>query len=102
MLKILMICTSGISTNLLIGKMKEAASEKHINAYIWAVSEAEMDEQIPKADIILLGPQSRFLQSKAEALADTKPVLLIDLMAYSTMNGAVVFDAVMEYFKSDI
>lgn len=102
MLKILMICTSGISTNLLIGKMEEAAKQKKINAYIWASAESNMKTQISQADIVLLGPQSRLLKSKVKEIANDIPVIAIDLMAYSTMNGAAVFDQVMAYFKTEI
>lgn len=102
MLKILLICTGGISTTLLIKKIEEAAKKKHINAYIWATSESNMKDQVPQSDIVLLGPQSRYLQPTVEDLVMNQPVVPIPMMAYGTMDGDTVFQAVMEFFKLEL
>lgn len=102
MLKVLLVCTSGISTTLLIKKIEEAAKKKHINAYIWATSESDMKSQVPQADIVLLGPQSRYLQSSVEEMVKRQPVVPINLMAYGKMDGEAVFKMVMEYFKVEL
>ena len=60
-MNILLICSAGMSTSMMMKRMKEAAAAKHINANIWAVGEGLAKEHIPKADIILLGPQVRYL-----------------------------------------
>ena len=45
---------------MLMKNMKKAAEAKHLQAHIWAVGEGLAQENIPKADIILLGPQVRY------------------------------------------
>ena len=63
-MKILLACSSGMSTSLLVNKMKEAATEQSVEAEIWAVGQAEVETEMPKADVVLFGPQMRFLKTK--------------------------------------
>ena len=62
-MKILLACSSGMSTSLLVNKMKEVAILENIEAEIWAVGQSEVDSEIEKADVLLFGPQMRFLKS---------------------------------------
>lgn len=45
---------------------------------------------------MMLGPQVRFLLSKMQGIAGDKPVTVIDMQAYGTMNGAKVLDQALE------
>ncbi len=92
MLNILLVCSAGMSTSLMVNKMKQAAFEKGIKAEIWAVADAEAVNQVDKADILMLGPQVRFLQSKMKKIAKDKPVEVIDMKAYGSMNGSLVLE----------
>ena len=73
---------------MMVKKMQEAAAEKKIEAEIWAVGDADAVNNVEKMDVMLLGPQVRFLESKMKAIAGGKPVAVIDMQAYGTMNGA--------------
>ena len=93
MVNILLVCSAGMSTSMLVRKMQDAAASKGIEATIWAVGDAESAEQSKKADVVLLGPQVRFLQKKMkERVNDEKPVLVIDMVAYGSMDGSKVLD----------
>lgn len=92
MVKILLVCSAGMSTSLMVNKMKDSAKARGVEAEIWAVSDAEASNNIDKADILMLGPQVRFLESKMKGLAGDKPVTVIDMQAYGTMNGEKVLD----------
>lgn len=92
MVKILLVCSAGMSTSLMVNKMKDAAAKKGVEAEIWAVADAEASENIKKADVMLLGPQVRFLEKKMKDVAGSKPVAVIDMMAYGTMNGEKVLE----------
>lgn len=96
MVKILLVCAAGMSTSLMVTKMKDAATKKNIEAEIWAVSDAAAAENLPKADILMLGPQVRYLESRMKELAGDKPVTVIDMMAYGTMNGEKVLEQAMK------
>lgn len=78
---------------MLVKKMQDAAAAKGVDANIWAVGDAESVEEVKKADIVLLGPQVRYLEKKMnDRVNNEKPVLVIDMMAYGTMNGEKVLD----------
>lgn len=92
MVKILLCCSAGMSTSLMVNKMQAAAEAKGIEAEIWAVPEAEAANEAPKADCILLGPQVRFLLDKIKGVAGDTPVEVIDMVAYGMMNGEKVLE----------
>lgn len=95
-MKILLVCSAGMSTSMMVTKMKEAAAAKGIDAEIWAVADAQAQTEVEKADILMLGPQVRFLESKMKKFAGDKPVTVINMQAYGTMNGAKVLDQALE------
>ena len=94
-MNILLICSAGMSTSMMMKRMKEAAAAKHINANIWAVGEGLAKEHIPKADIILLGPQVRYLLQKIEEMAEGKPVMVMGLCSYGNLDKKKVLDNVL-------
>ena len=54
---IMLVCSAGMSTSLLVTKMQEAAKAKELEADIFAVSASEADQYIEKKqiDVLLLG-----------------------------------------------
>ena len=58
-----------------------------IEAEIWLLQMREAAANIEKADIMILGPQVRFLENKMKGIAGDKPVTVIDMVAYGSMNG---------------
>jgi Phosphotransferase system cellobiose-specific component IIB len=85
-----------MSTSFVVKKMQESAEAKGIEAEIWAVADADAAENIKKADVMLLGPQVRFLEGKMKGIADGKPVAVIDMMAYGSMNGEKVLEQALK------
>ena len=100
MVKVLLVCAAGMSTSLMVTKMKDSAKAKGIEAEIWAVSESEAIDNLPNADVLLLGPQVRFLESKMKGLAGDKPVAVIDMQAYGTMNGEKVLEQALNLLSN--
>lgn len=96
MTNILLVCSAGMSTSMMVKKMQEAAAEKGIEAEIWAVGDAEAVNHVEKMDVMLLGPQVRFLESKMKVIAGDKPVAVIDMQAYGTMNGKKVLEQALK------
>ena len=60
MKKILLCCSAGMSTSLLVTKMKKSAEERGIEAEINAVPLELFEENLPLYDLFLLGPQVKF------------------------------------------
>ena len=48
MIKIMLACSAGMSTSLLVTKMENAAKEKGIEAEIWAISEVNLANELKK------------------------------------------------------
>ncbi len=100
MKRIMFVCSAGMSTSLLVSKVEAAAKEKGIEAKIWAVSESEARNHYDDVDVILLGPQVRFL--KAKIVADTADkgvnVDVVDTVNYGRMNGEAVLEQALKLF----
>lgn len=99
MKKIMLVCSAGMSTSLLVTKMQKAAGELNVDVDIFACSEAEAKEKYEEVDILLLGPQVRFLLSKIEKLVKV-PVEVIETMDYGTMNGKAVLEKALKLLNS--
>ncbi len=98
MKKIMLVCSAGMSTSLLVTKMEKAATAKGIEAEIFAVAESEASKHFNDIEIILLGPQVRYLLSRIEGLVKDKgiPVKVIDSIDYGMMNGEKVLNTALE------
>ena len=73
LIKIMLACSTGMSTNLLVTKIEAAAKEQNIEAQIWAIPEANLSEEITKCDVVLLGPKVRYVLNMAfEAISKAK------------------------------
>lgn len=94
MKKILLLCSAGMSTSILVKKMKEAAEKKNIEAQIDSVSTAKFYELLDSYDIFLLGPQVKLHKAEFQAKAKekNKPLDVIDFKDYGTMNGDKILD----------
>jgi PTS system cellobiose-specific IIB component len=85
-----------MSTAMVVQKMQAAAEKIGEEAKIWAIPENELSKNIDQADVILLGPQIRFMLEKFKAAAGTKPVGVIDMRDYGTMNGEKVLKMALD------
>ncbi|NIY46589.1 PTS sugar transporter subunit IIB [Cedecea colo] len=94
MKKIMLCCAAGMSTSMLVQKMRAEAAKRSLEVEINAYPVAEIESQLGHADVVLLGPQVQFeLQRLSELSAPLgKPVAVIDMMDYGTMRGDRVLD----------
>jgi PTS system cellobiose-specific IIB component len=94
MQKIVLCCAAGMSTSMLVQKMKTEATKRALTLEIEAVPVAEIEGLLASADIVLLGPQVQYEFQRLSALAAPlgKPVAVIDMMDYGTMRGDKVLD----------
>ena len=74
---IMLVCSAGMSTSLLVTKMQKAAEAKGIDS-----------------DVLLLGPQVRFMKADFEKRLEPKgiPLDVINMADYGMMNGEKVLD----------
>ena len=98
MTKIILCCSAGMSTSLLVTKMQAASKEQGIETAIQAMSEAEVKNHEDEMDVLLLGPQVRFLLKKMKEKYEPMgiPVAVIPTVEYGTMNGAKVLKLALD------
>ena len=97
---ILLICSAGMSTSLLVTKMETAAKDAGEDCKIFALPFSDAPRVLEEVDVILLGPQVRFQKAAIEKLVAGRkggpvPVDVIDMRDYGTMNGKAVFEKAM-------
>ena len=101
MKRILLFCSAGMSTSLLVTKMQKAAKAMGTDVSIEAFPEAEMPSHLDDADVVLLGPQIRFALNRAKKLCNEKgiPVDVINSMDYGMMNGEKVLETAIKMIE---
>lgn len=92
MRKVLLMCSQGASTSMLVQVMQDEAAKQGYECEISATSVTKI-EDAGDADIILLGPQVGFMLDEAHEKAPCK-VLVIPSMMYGLMDGKGVIDLV--------
>ncbi len=96
---IVLACSAGMSTSLLVKKMQESAEKEGQACEIKAIPIAAIDQTVEeeRVDILLLGPQVRF--KKAELSQELAPkgikVDVIDMSDYGLLKGDKVLHAAL-------
>ncbi|ERM19592.1 PTS sugar transporter subunit IIB [Brevibacillus laterosporus] len=100
-MNIVLCCSAGMSTSLLVTRMEEAAKDQGIEATIWAISADDMRDNWDKAEVVLLGPQIRYklAEFKKEGEARNIPVDVINPVDYGMVNGQKVLEAALHMKK---
>jgi len=89
-MKILLVCSAGMSTSLLVEAMERAAREQGIEAEIGSAGAEQLSDLLPATDAVLVAPQMRhrFRQLAEAAAAAGVPIALLDQRAYGLVDGA--------------
>ena len=96
---IMLVCSAGMSTSLLVSKMQKAAAAEGVEAEIFAVSASEADTNLEQKqiDVLLLGPQVKYMEKQFQektAETDTK-VAVINMQDYGLMKGEKVLQTAL-------
>lgn len=102
MYQIMLCCSAGMSTSLLVNKMRQAAQEQEIDAQIDAFSVSEFDEQVGQYQVVLLGPQVKYLKDDLTQRAQPYdvPVAVIGMSDYGMQNGEHVLAQALELIET--
>ncbi|ELQ0051906.1 PTS sugar transporter subunit IIB [Listeria monocytogenes] len=93
MKKILLVCAAGMSTSLLVTKMKAHATSIGEEIEIEALPVSEASNVVDKMDIVMLGPQVRYQKTQVDELVQGRiPVVVIDMKDYGMLNGKAVLE----------
>ncbi|HML36364.1 MAG TPA: PTS sugar transporter subunit IIB [Bacillota bacterium] len=102
MIRITLVCAEGMSTSLLVTSMQDAAEKKGIEVSLNDTAKTEIHTQADKTDILLLGPQVRYLLGKLKSeLGGKIPVIeVINMADYGLMKGEKVLDDALALYNS--
>ena len=95
---IMLVCNAGMSTSLLVNKMKAAAAEidnETFDIFATPLSGVKNEVEVKPVDIILVGPQVRLKELK-EKYEPEIVVETINVQDYGMMNGSNVLKAALE------
>ncbi len=100
MLKAAVFCAAGMSTSLLVKKIKDAAVKQGVEIEIEAYAETEMSKHTD-VDCVLLGPQVQYMLKAAEGIFSPHdiPVSVINPVDYGMMNGEKVLATIIAAAK---
>lgn len=87
MKNIVLICVAGMSTSLLVSHMRDAAKADNYECEINAYPIADAPSVIPIADIVLLGPQVKYMSNKLKKEYPEKIIEAIDMRVYGMIDG---------------
>ncbi|MCT4563814.1 MAG: PTS sugar transporter subunit IIB [Maledivibacter sp.] len=100
---IMLVCAAGMSTSLMVAKMQKAAENKGVEADIFAVSASEVDNYLDekKVDVLLLGPQVRFMKKQFEEKVAPLGLVVdvIQMTDYGMMNGEKVLEKAIKLIE---
>lgn len=94
MKKIMLCCSAGMSTSLLVKKMVAAAQQQDLDVQIDAYGASEFSNHVGDYDVVLLGPQVKYMQPDLQKEADAFGIKVepINMMDYGLQNGEKVLE----------
>lgn len=92
MKKIILLCANGMSTGMLMNKMRDAAAKSGYECTINAHAVSQAQTAAADADCVLIGPQVRYEKANVQKLLPNIPVEVIEMTAYGRLDGAKVLD----------
>ncbi|KGD85388.1 PTS system cellobiose-specific IIB component [Pantoea sp. PNA 14-12] len=102
MIRIMLCCSAGMSTSMLVRKMVEVADQRGLAVQIDAWGIAEFDTQFPTYQVVLLGPQVKYMLNTLSEKAATHgiPVRAIDMTDYGMQRGDNVLDYALSLIEA--
>ncbi|MEY8381228.1 PTS sugar transporter subunit IIB [Ileibacterium valens] len=97
-MKILLVCAGGMSTSILMNKMKKYWASIEVPLDVEAVGLAEYNEHYQDFDVILIGPQVSYRQSMIEKETG-KPCAAINSTDYALGNCDRIYEQVKTLYE---
>lgn len=101
---IILACSAGMSTSMLVTKLRKEAEERNYDYHIYAVPTMSLEEELNKNEIaaIFLGPQVAFQLKNIEETVGTRdiPIRIIDTMDYGMMKADKIIEDIYEAVNS--
>ena len=95
---VILACSAGMSTSMLVAKLRKAAESRNYDYNIFAVPTSELREELDKQEVsaIFLGPQVAFQKDSVKEVVGSRDIKVevINMMDYGTMNGEKIIEVI--------
>ena len=85
-MKILLVCNAGMSSSILVNKIKEAGEKKGLDIIVEAKSNNAISSEIGKWDVCLVGPQIIYAVDSIKSTLQI-PVEAVEPRTYAMADG---------------
>lgn len=101
-MKILLACSMGLSTSLLIEKLKEEGTKRGLDLEVDAVTYQIVNQFVDTTDILLLGPQIRYLVKKFrdDYGAKISVIEAMDMSDYALLKADKILDEALAKYEA--
>lgn len=98
MKKIMLCCSAGMSTSILVKKMQKEAEQRGLETDIKAFGAAEFENQVANYQVVLLGPQVKYMQADLKQKASPHGVKVepINPLDYGMQRADKVLDFALD------
>jgi PTS system cellobiose-specific IIB component len=86
-LTVRIFCSAGASTSLWAQNVQKAMDAASFDGDIQAYSISVVDDEAKDADIVLIGPQTRYMENEVKAKFPDKTVAVVPMQTFGLMNG---------------
>jgi PTS system cellobiose-specific IIB component len=97
-MKVLIVCNGGMSSSILMKKMRIAAEKAEMDVVIEARPNSGLDEEIGKWDVCLLGPQIIYALENVKKILGI-PTASVDTRVYALADGKKALDQAIALIK---
>ncbi|BES65544.1 PTS sugar transporter subunit IIB [Gottschalkiaceae bacterium SANA] len=97
-MKVLIVCNGGMSSSILMKKMRIAAEEAEMDVVIEARPNSGLDEEIGKWDVCLLGPQIIYALENVKKILGI-PTASVDTRVYALADGKKALEQAIALIK---
>lgn len=98
--KIMLVCSAGMSTSLLVSKMNKSAEKNGIDAEVFAAGLGEVEEKLAEhhVDVLLLGPQVRYKKAEYKEAVEGQDIAVevVDMHDYGLVNGEKILQSALD------
>ncbi|GAB2532615.1 PTS sugar transporter subunit IIB [Gracilibacillus alcaliphilus] len=102
-MRVVLVCSAGMSTSILVERMKEAAEEQQVYLNVKAVAESDLRDNLHELDVVLIGPQVRYLEKSIKEKVEPTGAKcdVINQQAFGLMQGKQVLEQALNLMASN-
>ncbi|MHC1681888.1 MAG: PTS sugar transporter subunit IIB [Clostridiaceae bacterium] len=103
MVNIILFCGAGMSSSVLAKRMRDAAKEMKLDAFIEAYPESNFKKYLENADVVLVGPQIKFMFNMFKDVCDERgiPSAVINNVDYGMMKAENVIRTALKMIEEN-